>query len=261
MVDAALLEQDVVPVVGGICPRGIVRIVGTCYTVLCVFRCSVVAASNDGLVVVFHVADGVNHVNFLCRLTDDTFISRGGIYVTLLTLLCSHHDYAVGTTCTVHGCGRGVLQHVEALDVFGSKAREVELRRLYTVQKNKRVGIGTCLERGNTTDIELGVHVFLVQCTGHTSSLPCNHTGNLTGKRGGEVAARHLQVFCINGGDGRNDALLLLITECHNLYFLQHLGVGLHINLQHAVGVFNCLCDGLISHEGETEHITTACFN
>ena len=104
MVDASLLEQNVIPVVGGICPRGIVGVVGAGDTLLCVFWSSVVAATNDGLIVVFHIADGVNNVDFLGRLTDYTLIASGGIHISFFTLFGGHHNHTVGSTGTIHCC-------------------------------------------------------------------------------------------------------------------------------------------------------------
>ena len=82
-----------------------------------------------GLVDDFHILPGVEGARLAVGIGPayETVVCNGDL--ALLALLGGDEDYTVGGTCTVDGCGRGVLQHVDALDVVGVDAVQKRYRR------------------------------------------------------------------------------------------------------------------------------------
>ena len=260
MVDTVVFEKDIVPIIGWIDPWRIAIGACTADSLHAVFRCSWVRASYYGLIIHLHVGNRIHYIDGLSRFWHDHLIASGGIYAAFTTLLCGNKDYAISTAGTIHGCSGSIFQHTEWLNIFDHEAWEFELWWLYSVDKDKRIGVCAGLEWCDTTYIELGIHLFFCEWTYKSASLPCYHARDFTCKRSGEVTAWGLEVLGIDWCDGWNDALLLLWTECYYGHFVQVAAFWLKANAELCLSFDrHLLC--LISDERESEDVIWLCLD
>ncbi len=67
----------------------------------------------------FHEVVSIHHVQGLCHLGDTEAAVVGNLCLADFSLFGGNDDNAVRTTCTIDGCGRGILQDVNGLDIRG----------------------------------------------------------------------------------------------------------------------------------------------
>ena len=91
---------------------------------------------------------GAQHLKFLGNgRSADVAIVLHRIDVATLSCLGGDEDNTVGTTCTIDGCCRTVLQHVDTLDILRGNSAEVSRD---TIDEDERVGVGTTNGIGTT---------------------------------------------------------------------------------------------------------------
>ena len=232
VVDAVILEEDVVPIIGGIRPRRETLVLPAADVECRITGCGKRVAGEDSLIVLLHVGHGVHDVQPFRRHGSHRLVTDGGVDATFLPFLGSHEDDAVRPAGTIHSSCRSIFHDGESLDILRHDTRQIQLGGLDTINQDQRVDVRPGLERGDTPDVELGIHLLLGQGTGKTTRLPPHDTGDLTGEAGGQVTARRLQVHRTHRGNRRHDALLLLLAESHDHRFVQLLHVLLHRDAQ-----------------------------
>ena len=118
MVDIVILEQNAVPIVGGIHPRGIIFGFPSTDVQHGILRCGIRIATTFCLVVQFHVIHGTHHVDLPGRHRHHRLVTHGGINISRLPFLGRYEDYTVRTPGTIHRRGRSILHHGKRFDIL-----------------------------------------------------------------------------------------------------------------------------------------------
>ena len=163
-------------------------------------------------------------------------------------------DDAVGTTRTVDGCGSGIFQDVDALDLVIVVVHELGQTDLEAVKDDERrvdglSGIGVELldihrQGRSATDVNVGQYIGVA--ARNVVDREVERSVHVLQRLQQVAATEHLQLFLAYGGDGTGIALLgfaedagddnladlfdiRLQSDVHHLGHLHHAGLHAHI--------------------------------
>ena len=162
----------------------------------------------------------------------------GHVGSLITTVFGSDDDHTIGGLRTVDGCGCSIAKHINAFDIVGRHHRDVNTRN--TIYHVERLHGITRTQRGSTTECNGGSAVRIGRRRNDQS-------GNLTLQHLTRIGEHTLvQVFSLDGGDGRGNVLTLhrAITDDHD--FVQQLIVFLQRNA--LAGVYGLRLEAYIGH-------------
>ena len=154
------------------------------------------------------------------------------VRASLRALLGGYHDYAVGTSRTIDGRRRSVLQHFHGLDVGRIDVVHIAINQWEAVYHDERVG--TCVDRSRAAHAYGGLSARL-RIGEHS------HTGALSLQCLERVGGHHRRYgirFQRRYGAGKVTLLHRSVTYHHHIF--QVVAVFLHLD-GHAGGCFHFL--------------------
>ena len=173
-------------------------------------RTACIISANVDPLLLFPCRQTLRHV---ARHIDGIIAVVGDLRTSFAAALGSDEHYARGSTCTIDGTGRGILQHRDALDVVGIEQGNVSLDAID--QHQGRSGI----HRRETADTHAaGLAAWFTARTEHS------HTRHFS-LHGAEHVARRLgsQLVSIDGTHGTRQVNFLLNTVANDHDLVQGL--------------------------------------
>ena len=170
------------------------------------------------------------HVSLRCRHRE---VGRGHHrrLAVVGTLLARHDDDAVGTTRTIDGTRRGILQHLDGLNVLRVQLLQVEvLVHGHPVHHIQRIGIAVLVDARRTAYLDL---YRRARCTTgrlyvDTRQLALQRRGNVRNRAFSQLVTLHL-------GHGIRHVTLLHRAIADDHQFLQLVGIRAHVHVRTAV--------------------------
>ena len=165
---------------------------------------------------------GVHKLEFLAPLRE-----RGIAIITdlngcvALTALCGNQNHTVGTTGTIDGGCRGILQHVDRGDVLWCYRIQATLNTIYQNQRSQ-----TTYQCGDTTQSDRRA------CLRVTAGVDHRQTGNLAFHEFCGVAdLTSVEVLGLHGSHGRGDVAFALCAVTDDHHFVEQCVVFLECHI------------------------------
>ena len=178
MIDCGIFKKKFIPVISRIHPRRETITTRVIDTLCRIFWLCQRITGLQSFVVSSHISNGIYNIDFLRWHRSNSLITESRINRSFSSFLCRNQNYPVGSSSTIHGRGRSILQHAERINIFRINTRQVKYRNLHSIQQNQRSRISIITERSNTTDRELSLHFLFSQRPRHSPFQVTDHTRN-----------------------------------------------------------------------------------
>ena len=194
-------------------------------------------------VVELHPCGSVNELRKSCRDVKRIlycYVDAGTLIG--ITAFCPDDHHTIGTTRSVDGGGRGVLEDRKLINRLRGNVIEVSSTDLHVIKHDE--WSRSTAKCADPSDVKFrGRARCATRCHG-------NDSGHLSGKRIGKRGGGHLERLPLDGGDGTGDADLLLCTGSDDHDLCQIGALGFHLHIDHTEVSYLDLLSG-VANEGE----------